>query len=354
MNHPKGSRVISGDRPTGRLHLGHYVGSIANRLLLQEEQECHFFIADLHMLTTKRTKKEILEGREAIVEMMIDYLACGLDPEKVTFYLQSACPAIYALTLLLGNLISLNRLSGLPSLKEMARAAQIDEASISYGLIGYPVLMAADILAPKAELVPVGKDNEAHIEITRLIARRFNVVYGEIFEEPNYLPSKQSTLVGTDGKAKMSKSLGNAIYLSDDASTVATKVKKMYTDPNRVHADQPGRVEGNPVFIYQDAFNPNEIEVAELKERYREGKVGDVEVKESLTRALNAFLDPIRERREEIKRQKGYVEYLLLQGTEKMREETERTLREAQSAIGIRGSWEKIRRRAREYQPRSR
>ena len=184
----------------------------------------------------------------------------------------------------------------------MARAAQMDEESMPFGLLGYPVLQAADILMPRAHLVPVGKDNEAHVEITREIARRFNYLYGEVFPVPDVMIGDVPTLVGTDGQAKMSKSLDNAIFLSDDAKTVRKKVFGMYTDPNRIRADIPGTVEGNPVFIYHDVFNPNKAEVEDLKTRYREGRVGDVEVKEKLTVALNNFLDPIRERRAAVRK----------------------------------------------------
>ncbi|MBC7317109.1 MAG: tryptophan--tRNA ligase, partial [Chloroflexi bacterium] len=208
-------------------------------------------------------------------------------------------------------------LQRVPSLKEMARAADLDEESLPFGLLGYPVLQAADILMPRAHLVPVGKDNEAHVEVTREIARRFNYLYGEVFPIPEVMVGEVPTLVGTDGQAKMSKSLGNAIFLSDDARTVEKKVFGMYTDPNRIRADIPGRVEGNPVFIYHDIFNPNKAEVEDLKERYRAGRVGDVEVKEKLARALNAFLDPLRERRAYYASQNGLVERILYEGTER-------------------------------------
>ncbi|HRU94369.1 MAG TPA: tryptophan--tRNA ligase, partial [Anaerolineae bacterium] len=282
MNHQR-KRILTGDRPTGKLHLGHYVGSLKNRVALQDGYECYFIIADLHTLTT-RPEKEHVEGlAHNIYDVVLDYLAVGIDPERSTIFLQSAVRETFELQLLFGNLVTLPRLTRLPSIKEMARAANMDDETVPFGLIGYPVLQAADILLPRAHLVPVGKDNEAHVEITREIARRFNRLYeAEVFPIPEVMIGDVPTLIGTDGQAKMSKSLGNAIMLSDDAKTVEEKVRSMYTDPNRVRADIPGRVEGNPVFIYHDAFNPNVDEVNDLKERYRQGKVGDVEVKRKL------------------------------------------------------------------------
>lgn len=341
-------RILTGDRPTGKLHLGHYVGSLQNRVALQDKAECYFIIADLHTLTTKPEKESIMKLRDHIHDMVLDFLACGIDPAKSTIYLQSACPAVYEMNLIFEMLISLNRLTGLPSLKEMARNAHIEGDAIPFGLIGYPVLQTADILMPKANLVPVGKDNEAHIELSRDIARRFNQYYGEVFPLPEVLLSDTPTLVGTDNKGKMSKSANNCIFLSDDASTVAKKVKGMYTDPNRLRADSPGTVEGNPVFIYHQIFNPQKDEVEDLKVRYREGKVGDVEVKEKLTLAINNYLDPIRERRKEFESHKGLVEKVIYEGTLKMNEISQATVKEMRSAMGLGGAWNKISRVARE------
>ncbi|MCX7776156.1 MAG: tryptophan--tRNA ligase, partial [Spirochaetaceae bacterium] len=217
-----------------------------------------------------------------------------------------------------------------------------------FGLLGYPVLQAADILLPRAHLVPVGKDNVAHVEITREIARRFNYLYGETFPIPEAMVSEYGSLVGTDGNAKMSKSLNNAIFLSDDEKTVNKRVMSMYTDPNRIRADIPGNVEGNPVFIYHDAFNPDKAEVEDLKERYRAGRVGDVEVKEKLARALNAFLDPIRERRAYYESQKGLVDEIIYEGTMRMREEARQTLAIAKKAMGMNAVWNRISRKAEE------
>lgn len=341
-------RILTGDRPTGLLHLGHYVGSLKNRVLLQDKYECFFIIADLHMLTTKPTKEDIIALRDNMKEMVLDYLACGIDPKISTIYLQSACPAVYEMNLIFEMLISINRLTGLPSLKEMAKNAHMDPESVPFGLIGYPVLQTADILMPKANIVPVGKDNEAHIELSRDIARKFNQLYGEILPIPEALLSETPSLIGTDGKGKMSKSANNAIFLSDDAKTVEKKVKAMYTDPNRVHAHQPGTVEGNPVFIYHDVFNPNKAEVDDLKSRYREGKVGDVEVKEKLIIAINQFLDPMRALRKNYEADKGLIEQIIYEGTQKMIEISNATVKEMKSAMGLGGAWSKISRVARE------
>jgi tryptophanyl-tRNA synthetase len=227
----------------------------------------------------------------------------------------------------------------------MARAAHLDEEAVPFGLLNYPVLQAADILLPRAHLVPVGEDNQAHVEVTRELARRFNYMYGEVFPIPDYLVEGE-TLVGTDGQAKMSKSLGNVIFLHDDAPTVRRKVFTMYTDPNRVHADVPGTVEGNPVFIYHDRFNPNQAEVEDLKERYRQGQVGDVEVKEKLAYALNAFLDPMRERMAYYQAQSGLVDEIIYEGTMRYREVAGETMREVKKAMGLTGVFNRIARKA--------
>ncbi|MFZ0564745.1 MAG: tryptophan--tRNA ligase [Chlamydiales bacterium] len=340
-------RLVTGDRPTGKLHLGHWVGSIKNRVALQDQFECYFLLADLHTLTTKPQRNDILNMREFTKEVVLDWLSCGIDPDRSTIYLHSALPEIYEMNLIFEMLISLNRLTGLPSLKDMARAAHIPEESISFGLIGYPVLQAADILMPKAHLVPVGQDNVAHVELARDIARRFNQYYGEVFPLPEAHLSETPTLIGIDGKGKMSKSAGNAILLSDDSKTVEKKVRGMFTDPNRVHMDVPGTIEGNPLFMFHDAFNADKEEVNLFKERYRKGTIGDLEVKGRLTEVLNQFLDPIRERRKAFEGQKGYVEKVIYEGTLKMREVAKETMREMHSAMGLMGGWNKISRIAR-------
>lgn len=324
-------RILTGDRPTGQLHLGHYVGSLQNRLRLQDSYECFFIIADLHTLTTRPEKEYIREVGENVRDLVLDYLSVGIDPERSVIFVQSRVAETFELNLIFEMLITVPRLERLPSLKEMARDANLE--AIPFGLLGYPVLQAADILLPRATLVPVGKDNEAHVEVSREIARRFNRLYGEVFPIPDSLIGDVPTLVGTDGQAKMSKSLNNAIFLADDAETVAAKVMRMYTDPKRVSADIPGTVEGNPVFAYHDAFNADKDEVADLKDRYRKGKVGDVEVKKKLIRALNEFLEPIRERRSRFDRSK--VEQLLAEGTQRARTEAQKTMRLVREAMGL-------------------
>lgn len=340
---PKRKRILTGDRTTGKLHLGHYVGSHRHRLALQDEYECFFLLADLHMLTTKPDKEAIEQSAENARIIVMDHLAIGIDPAKVTFCLQSAIHETYELQLLISSLVTVERLQQLPTIKDMANAAGFEQ--IPYNLLGYPVLQSADIMLPRAHLVPVGKDNESHVELTRQIARRFNNAYGEVFPLPEpYVVG--GTLPGTDGNAKMGKSLGNAIYLSDDAATVRKRVNSMYTDPNRVSADVPGRVEGNPVFAYHDHFNPNKAEVEELKERYRTGRVGDVEVKDKLIIALENFFEPTRERRAYYTAQTGYVDELIYEGTLRAREEARATIIETKKAMGLTGVWNKISRSA--------
>jgi tryptophanyl-tRNA synthetase len=325
---------MTGDRPTGKLHLGHYVGSLQNRVALQGEYDSLFIVADLHMLTTQPEKEKVAQVAQNVREIVLDYLAAGVDPQQSTIFIQSAVPETYELNLLFEMLVNVPRLERLPSLKEMARDANLEV--MPFGLLGYPVLQAADILLPRAHLVPVGKDNEAHVELTREIARRFNRLYGQVFPIPEVL-TEGPTLVGTDGQKKMSKSLGNAILLSDDAETVKRKVMTMYTDPQRVRADIPGRVEGNPVFVYHDAFNPDSDEVRDLKERYLQGKVGDVEVKDKLARALNGFLDPMRERRAHYEFQPGLVEDILVEGIRRTRGLGQETMEMVYEAMGLYG-----------------
>ena len=337
-------RILTGDRPTGKLHLGHYVGSLANRVKLQEKYECFFIIADLHMLTTKPDSGAIGMIAENARNMVLDYVACGIDPTKSKIYLQSAVHEVYEMNLIFEMLVTVPRLQRMPSIKDMAKAANFNE--MPFGLLGYPVLQAADILMPRANLVPVGKDNEAHVELSREIARRFNSMYGEVFPVPDVMVGEVPTLVGTDGDAKMSKSLGNAIMLSDDEKTVNKKVRGMYTDPNRISADVPGTVEGNPVFIYHDIFNPKKAEVEELKTRYREGRVGDVEVKDKLAVAINEFLNPLRERREKYEQMSGFVDEVIFEGTMVAREEARQTVSAMKKAMGLSGVWNSISRKA--------
>jgi tryptophanyl-tRNA synthetase len=322
------------------------VGSIANRVKLQDQYECFFIIADLHMLTTRPDRADIDAIRTNAVGMVMDYLACGIDPTKSTIYLQSAIRAVYEINLIFEMLVTVPRLSRLPSLKDMARAAHLNE--MPFGLLGYPVLQAADIVTPRSHLVPVGKDNEAHVEITRELVRRFNHLYGETLPVPDVMIGDVPTLVGTDGQAKMSKSLGNAIMLSDDAQTVKKKVHAMYTDPKRIRADIPGTVEGNPVFEYHDIFNPHKAEVEDLKTRYREGRVGDVEVKEKLAVSLNNFLDPIRDRMAKVEADRGLAEQVIYDGSIRTSQVAEETVMMMKKAMGLTGVWNKISRKGRD------
>lgn len=339
-------RLLTGDRPTGKLHLGHYVGTIENRVRLHHKYECFFIIADLHMLTTKNSKEDIENSSPNIRDMVLDMMSVGIDPAIATFYLQSAIPEVSEMNTLFQNLVTVPRLERLPSLKDMARDAGKEE--MPYGLLGYPVLQAADILCVKSSLVPVGKDNVAHVEITREIARRFNSHYEEIFPIPEVLVGDVPTLVGTDGQAKMSKSLGNTIFLSDSADVVRKKVQGMYTDPARIRADIPGKVEGNPVFIYHRIFNTDKAEVERLEQLYSLGQVGDVEVKDKLAVAINNFLEPSRERREFYGSQKGLIEEIVYQGTLRTRKEVQQTLYDMKKAMGLAGVWNRIRRKAEE------
>ena len=324
-------RLLTGDRPTGLLHLGHYVGSLQNRVKYQESHKCFFVIADLHTLTTRPEKKQIDEMNKHIQGIVLDYLAVGIDPERSTIFVQSSVPGIMELSVILGMLVTAPRLERIPSLKDMARSAGLD--SMPFGLLGYPVLMAADILLPRADLVPVGADNRGNVELARELARRFNHLYEDVFPIPEI--EVEGTLVGTNGQVKMSKSLNNAIYLADSPAVVEEKVARMFTDPNRIKADIPGRVEGNPVFIYHDAFNLDQDEVQDLKARYLEGKVGDVEVKGKLAVAINQFLEPLRERREEFAQQSGLILDILSEGANRMKEESRETLTLVRDAMGL-------------------
>lgn len=331
---PRKKRLLTGLRPTGRFHLGNYIGTLEKDVELQNDgqYECFFLIADYHALTTGyQSSREIGAN---IREALLDFLAVGIDPERSTIYLQSLIPEDVELFLLFTMLVSVPRVQRIPTLKEQVRDLKLDSASL--GLLNYPVLQAADILMVRGEVVPVGKDQLSHIELTREIARRFDQLYGEpVFPEPEGLVGRIPTLPGTDGSPKMSKSVGNLIYLSDDAETVRKRVMSMYTDPTRLRATDPGHVRGNPVFVYHDAFNPNVDEVKDLKARYVKGKVGDVEVKQKLVLALNTFLDPIRERRAEFERQPDLLEDIIAEGSQRARLEARETLRLAKEAMGL-------------------
>jgi tryptophanyl-tRNA synthetase len=330
---PNQKRLLTGLRPTGKFHLGNYVGTFEKDLELQSnpEYECFFLIADYHSLTTGFETAGAIG--DDIREGVLDFLAVGIDPTKSTLYLQSLIPEVSELFLLFTMLVSATRAQRIPTLKEQIRDLKLESASL--GLLNYPVLQAADILMVRGEVVPVGKDQMSHIELTREVARRFNQLYSPVFPEPEYLASRFPVLPGTDGKPKMSKSIGNTILLSDDAETVRRKVMSMYTDPTRLRATDPGHVKGNPVFVYHDAFNPDHDEVADLKARYVKGTVGDVEVKQKLVAALNTFLDPIRERRAEYERQPNLLEDVLATGSRRARGEARETLRLARDAMGL-------------------
>ena len=325
-------RILTGDRPTGEaFHLGNYVGTLANRVRLQDEYETFLLLADLHVLTTRITDLDEI-GRN-IYGNVLDYLSVGIDHTKTTIYLQSLVPEVLELTWIFMSLVGVPRAQRIPTLKEQVRDLQLETASMA--LLAYPILQAADILMVKGDLVPVGKDQLSHVELTREIARRFNDTFGPVFPVPEGLVGDVPTLPGLDGRAKMGKSLGNAIFLTDDPQTLERKVMSMYTDPTRIHATDPGHIRGNPVFTYHDAFNDDRDEVDELKKRYRKGKVGDVEVKQRLVRAINRFLDPMRERRAAFAAKPGLVEEIIREGSARARKECRNTLAEARDAMGL-------------------
>ena len=336
-------RILTGIRPTGALHLGHYAGALENWLDLQDSYDCNFLIADYQVSDYADDIKHV---RESVWDVALDWLAVGLNPETSNFVIESLVPEHTELTTWLSWFLPLGLLQRNPTLK--TEMDGFGKKSVPLAFFTYPVMQVANILMPRAHLVPVGEDQLPHIEMTREIARRFNRQFGDIFPEPEGLVGRVPRLVGIDGQAKMSKSLDNCILLSDDAKTIEKRVRGMFTDPNRTRADIPGKVEGNPVFIYHDVFNPNRDEVEDLKTRYREGKVGDVEVKAKLTAALNTFLDPIRDRRRQFEEDKGYVEEVLYEGTLRAVEIADETLREVKKAMGLTGIWNRISRRARD------
>ena len=326
-------RILTGIRPTGPLHLGHYVGALENWLKLQQEYQCFFLIADYQALGDHLD--DIDRIRDSVLQVALDWLAVGLDPEASTWMVQSYVPEHAELHMLLSMVLPLSWLQRNPTLK--AEMAQLEEEhqTLTLGFFNYPASQVADILLPKAHLVPVGEDQLPHIEMTREVARRFNRMFAEVFPEPDGLVGRVARLAGTDGQAKMSKSLNNCIYLSDDAAAVTEKVRRMYTDPTRIHATDPGHVEGNPVFMYHDAFNPDAAEVDELKERYRAGRVGDVDVKQKLAKALNAFLDPIRERRAAYAARPDDVRAILEEGARRGRITAQATMEEVREAMRL-------------------
>lgn len=329
MAEKKKGIILTGHRPSGPRHIGHLVGTLENWARMQEDYTCYFLIADLHVLTTDYAHPERIQ--QNIIDVVTDWLASGIDPEKATLVRQSALMEHTQLALLFGMLTTVSRLERVPTYKEQIQQLNLNP---SLGLLTYPVLQSADILIYKADTVPVGEDQLPHIELTREIARRFNTTYGDTFPEPEGLLSESARLPGTDNRT-MHSSYGNTIRLSDSPEETTKKVMSMYTDPNRVHADDPGTVEGNPVFEYHDVFNPDKDEVQDFKARYREGKIGDVEVKRRLAEALNAYLAPLRERRVQYAKDPKKVLKILEEGTETARPLVRATLKEVQEKMGL-------------------
>ena len=339
--------ILTGDRPTGRLHIGHYVGSLRRRVELQDAGDyakMFVFIADAQALTDNMDTPE--KVRQNVIEVALDYLACGLDPERCTLFIQSQIPELCELTFYYMDLVTVSRLQRNPTVKTEIQMRNF-EASIPVGFFTYPISQAADITAFRATTVPVGEDQEPMLEQAREIVRRFNHIYGETLVEPEILLPDNAAclrLPGTDGKAKMSKSLGNCIYLSDDADTVAAKIKTMYTDPNHLRVQDPGQVEGNPVFTYLDAFCrpehfgrylPDYPNLEELKAHYRRGGLGDVKVKRFLTAIMQETLEPIRTRRKEFEQDIPAIYAMLKRGCEQAREAAAQTLDDVRRAMKI-------------------
>ena len=324
-------RVVSGMRPTGKLHLGHLVGALHQWAALQEKYDCMYFVADWHALTSEYA--DTGELTSYTYDNVADWIAAGIDPEQSTLFVQSLVPEHAELYLLMSMVVPIPWLERVPTYKE--QIAQMAEKDLStLGFLGYPLLQGADVVIYKAQYVPVGEDQVAHLELNREVIRRFHGFYGELFPEPQPLLSNFPRLPGLDNR-KMSKSYGNSIALSDDAETVKKKVMSMYTDPKRIRADIPGTVEGNPVFVYHDAFNPDVAEVDDLKTRYRAGTVGDVEGKQKLVRAINTMLDPIRERRAEVLAQPARVREILMDGSSRARAIARETMTQVREAVGL-------------------
>ena len=319
-------------RPTGRLHLGHLVGALGNWVPLQDKYDCFYFVADWHALTSDFADTSQLTS--FTYENVADWIGAGLDPEKSTFFVQSLVPEHAELYLLLSMVVPVPWLERVPTYKEQQENLKDKDLS-AIGFLGYPLLQTADVAMYDARFVPVGEDQVAHLELAREAVRRFNKFFGDVLVEPQPLLTTFGRLPGLDGDKKMSKSLGNTIHLSDTPDEVVKKVRQMYTDPKRIRADIPGTVEGNPVFIYHDAFNPNIAEVDELKARYRAGKVGDVEVKMKLAQALNAHLDPIRERRASALARPGYLRDVLFEGSARARVVAAETMSRVRDAMKI-------------------
>lgn len=328
--------ILTGDRPTGKLHIGHYVGSLRERVKMQESGEYDPFImiADQQALTDNARDPEKI--RRSLTEVALDYLAVGLDPAKSTLFVQSQIPALAELNLYYLNLVTVSRLERNPTVKAEIQQKNFNR-SIPAGFFTYPVSQTADITAFKANLVPVGDDQEPMLEQAREIVRTFNSIYGEVLVEPEgvFPPKGQGRIPGLDGNAKMGKSLGNAIYLSDDEDTLKKKVMSMYTDPNHIHVEDPGQVEGNVVFTYLDIFDKDTAKVQELKDHYRHGGLGDVKIKRYLMEVLNAELAPIRQRRAEFAKDLPAVMDILKAGSDRANQVAAQTLDEVKDAMGL-------------------
>lgn len=325
--------VLTGDRPTGPLHLGHYVGSLLNRIALQDQYTQYVMIADIQALTDNADNPQ--KVRDNVLEVMMDYLAVGIDPKKTTFFIQSMIPEIAELTVLYLNLVTVSRLQRNPTVKHEMQQKSYEE-SVPAGFLMYPVSQAADITFAKATLIPVGEDQLPMIEQTNEIVRSFNRMYGqEVFSEVKALVSTVGRLPGTDGKAKMGKSMGNAIFLSDDVDTLKKKVMSMYTDPGHLRVEDPGQVEGNMVFEYLDVFDTNKEKVSELKQQYRHGGLGDVKLKMYLFEVLNELLAPIRAKRAILAQDKNAVLQILLEGTREVRKVAAQTMDEVRKVMHL-------------------
>jgi len=319
-------------RPTGRLHLGHLVGALGNWVPLQDTYDCFYFVADWHALTSEYADTSRIARN--VYDVVADWIGAGLDPEKGTFFVQSLVPEHAELYLLLSMVIAVPWLERVPTYKEQRETLKDKDLS-TIGFLGYPLLQTADVAMYDAQFVPVGEDQVAHLELAREVVRRFNKFFGDVLVEPQPLLTTFGRLPGLDGDKKMSKSLGNTIHLSDTEDEVRKKVRQMYTDPKRIRADIPGTVEGNPVFVYHDAFNSNTLEVEDLKARYRAGKVGDVEVKTKLAIALNAYLEPIRQRRSAVLARPGHLREILFEGSKRARAVAAGTMDRVREAMKI-------------------
>jgi tryptophanyl-tRNA synthetase len=319
-------------RPTGRLHIGHLVGALKNWAALQDQYDCLYFVADWHALTSEFANTEPLVGNA--LDNVADWIAAGVDPERSTIFIQSQVPEHAELSLLLSMVVPVPWLERVPTYKEQRE--QITDKDLSnVGFLNYPLLQTADIAMYDGRFVPVGDDQVAHLELSREAVRRFNQFYGEVLVEPQPLLTSVPRLIGLDNR-KMSKSYGNTIDLNDDADAVTRKVRQMYTDPKRIRADIPGTVEGNPVFMYHDAFNADTAEVDDLKARYRAGKVGDVEVKTKLAKAINIVLEPMRERRQALLARPNYVRDIAVDGSRKARTIAQATMERVRDAVRLR------------------